>query len=96
MVLATVRLEAAALKWRGFAERRRDYHIELYRSGRWRHYYTDQEFATAMRTAVALAQRWARIAPRPEERNAADHAARDRAKTAEIVKAVEALSVKAA
>jgi uncharacterized repeat protein (TIGR03809 family) len=96
MVLATVRLEAVALKWRTLAERRRDHHIELYRTGRWRHYYTDQEFLAEMRIAIALARRWARIAPRPEEREAADSAARDRAKTAELVKAVEAVSARAA
>ena len=67
MVKATVRLESVALKWRALAERRRDHHIELYKSGRWRHYYTDQEFLAEMRNAIALAQRWAKIAPRPEE-----------------------------
>ena len=96
MVLATVRLEAAALKWRALAERRRDHHIELYRTGRWRHYFTDQEFVTAMRTAVALVERWAKIAPRPEEREAAGSVARDRARTAELVMAVDTLSAKAA
>jgi uncharacterized repeat protein (TIGR03809 family) len=67
MVKATVRLENVALKWRALAERRRDHHIELFKSGRWRHYYTEQEFLKEMRTAIALAQRWAKIAPRPEE-----------------------------
>ena len=67
MVKATARLEAVALKWRALAERRRDHHLELYKSGRWRHYYTDQEFLAEMRNAIAIAQRWARIAPRPEE-----------------------------
>jgi uncharacterized repeat protein (TIGR03809 family) len=67
MVKATVRMESIALKWRALAERRRDHHIELYKSGRWRHYYTDQEFLAQMREAIALAQRWAKIAPHPEE-----------------------------
>jgi len=96
MVPATVRLEAVALKWRGLAERRRDQYIDLYRSGRWRHYYTDQEFIIEMRTAIALAERWARIAPRPEEREAADNAAREQAKFAELVKVVEFLEARAA
>ena len=96
MVPATVRLEAVALKWRALAERRRDHHIDLYKSGRWRHYYTDQEFLTEMRTAIALAQRWARIAPQPEEREAADNAARQQAKIAELVKVVEFLEARAA
>jgi uncharacterized repeat protein (TIGR03809 family) len=93
MVQATVKMEAVALKWRALAERRRDHHIELYKTGRWRHYYTDQDFLAEMRTAIALAQRWARIAPRAEERDAA---AREQAKIAELVKVVEFLEARAA
>jgi uncharacterized repeat protein (TIGR03809 family) len=96
MVQATVKLEAVAIKWRVLAERRRDHHIDLYRTGRWRHYYTDQEFLIEMRAAIALAQRWARIAPQPEEREAADDAAREQAKIAELVKAVEFFEAEAA
>ena len=96
MVQATVKMEAVALKWRALAERRRDHHIELYKTGRWRHYYTDQEFLAEMRTAIALAQRWAKIAPRPDERDAADLAAREQAKIAELVKVVEFLEARAA
>lgn len=96
MVQATVKLEAAALKWRALAERRRDHHIELYRTGRWRHYYTDQQFLIEMRTAIALAQRWARIAPRPEERAAADAMTLDRARTAELMRAVREIEARAA
>jgi uncharacterized repeat protein (TIGR03809 family) len=82
MVKATVRLENVALKWRALAERRRDHHIELYKSGRWRHYYTEQEFIAEMRTAIALAQRWAKIAPRPEELEQQPAAPKARAKAA--------------
>ena len=96
MVQATVKLEAAAFKWRALAERRRDHHFDLYKTGRWRHYYTDQEFLTELRTAIALAQRWAKIAPRPEEREAADRVALDRARTAELMKAVERIENEAA
>ena len=96
MVQATVKMEAIALKWRALAERRRDHHIELYKTGRWRRYYTDQEFLTEMRTAIALAQRWAKIAPRPDECGAVNNAAREQAKTAELLRAVEALRAKAA
>ena len=67
MVKATVRLENVALKWRALAERRRDHHLELYKSGRWKRYYTEQQFIAEMRNAIAQAQRWAKIAPRPEE-----------------------------
>jgi len=96
MVQATVKLEAAALKWRALAERRREHHIELYRTGRWRHYYTEQQFLIELRTAIALAQRWATIAPRPEERDAADAVTLDRARTAELMRAVAEIEAAAA
>jgi uncharacterized repeat protein (TIGR03809 family) len=96
MVKATVKLEAVALKWRALAERRRDHHLDLYKTGRWQHYYTNREFLAELRTAIALAQRWAKIAPRPEEREAADAVTLDRARTAELVKAVEQIEAKAA
>jgi hypothetical protein len=67
MIPPTIRLERVALKWRALAERRRDHFIDLYQSGRWRHYYSDQEFLEAMHDALALAERWALIAPRPSE-----------------------------
>ena len=63
MLQATVQWERIALKWRSLAEQRRDHHFELYQSGRWKHYYTDDEFLTEMRKAVALAERWVEIAP---------------------------------
>jgi uncharacterized repeat protein (TIGR03809 family) len=91
MVKATVRLEAIALKWRALAERRRDHHFDLYKSGRWRHYYTDEEFLAELRAAIELAQRWAKIVPRPEEREAAKAVALDR-----LIKAVEQIESKAA
>jgi hypothetical protein len=49
-----------------------------------------------LRTAIALAQRWAKIAPRPEEREAADAVALDRSRTAELMKAVEQIESEAA
>jgi hypothetical protein len=67
MVGPTRKLGRAALQWRAIAERRRDHFFELHQSGRWKHYYTKGEFQEAMRAAVAIAGRWALIAPRPEE-----------------------------
>jgi len=63
--------ERIALKWRAMAEQRRAHFRDLYRSGRWKHYYTDAQFLTEMRQAVAVAERWAKIAPLPEEREPA-------------------------
>ena len=70
MLPAARKWERVALKWRNIAEQRRDHHLDLYKSGRWKHYYTDEEFLVEMRQAVAIAERWALIAPRPEEREA--------------------------
>ena len=68
MLPAARNWERIALKWRNLAEQRRDHHLDLYKSGRWKHYYTDEEFLVEMRQAVAIAERWAKIAPRPGER----------------------------
>jgi uncharacterized repeat protein (TIGR03809 family) len=63
MLLATLQWERIALKWRSLAERRRDHHIELYQSGRFKHYYSEADFLTEMRNSAALAERWIEIAP---------------------------------
>src|SRR3954471_17025654 len=71
MLPAARNWERIALKWRNIAEERRDHHLDLYKSGRWKHYYTDEEFLVEMRQAVAIVDRWAMIAPRPGESEAA-------------------------
>jgi uncharacterized repeat protein (TIGR03809 family) len=60
-------LDAVAQKWRALAERRREHLVELYDSGRWKHYYTEGELLYRMREAIQQAERWAEIAPRPED-----------------------------
>ena len=70
MLAVARKWERIALKWRDLAEQRRDHHLDLYKSGRWKHYYTAEEFLVEMRQAVAIADRWAMIAPRPGEREA--------------------------
>ena len=70
MYKATLEWERTAMRWRSLAEKRRDHHFELYRSGRWAHYYTEETFLTEMRKAVALAERWVEIAPTRQERAA--------------------------
>jgi hypothetical protein len=57
-----------AQKWRDFAEKRRAYFTDLYRSGRWTHYYTDDELLLRMREVVGAAERWGAIARREPER----------------------------
>ncbi len=58
-------LGGPSAKWRDLAERRRAHFVELYESGRWKRYYTEEQFVAGMRSAIAAANRWARIAPRP-------------------------------
>ena len=60
-------MDQAALKWRDLAERRRAHFIELYQTGRWKHYYTNDEFLADFRQAIAIAARWAEIAPKPTD-----------------------------
>jgi uncharacterized repeat protein (TIGR03809 family) len=57
-----------AQKWHDLAERRLDYYTQLYRSGRWRHYYTQERFAMRMLDVIEGAKRWRSLAgvPRPE------------------------------
>src|SRR5438046_4173978 len=56
-------LDQVAQKWRALAERRVAHLVELYGSGRWRHYfYSEEQFLHRMREAIRLSERWAQIA----------------------------------
>jgi uncharacterized repeat protein (TIGR03809 family) len=59
--------ETIALQWRALAEQRRAYFIELYESGRWALYYTEEDFVARVREAVGAASAWARVAPSASE-----------------------------
>lgn len=37
--------------------------IDLFHSGRWKHYYTEEAFLTHMREVIRASERWALIAP---------------------------------
>jgi uncharacterized repeat protein (TIGR03809 family) len=59
-------LDQVAQKWRALAERRVAHLVELYESGRWRHYfYSEEQFLHRMREAIRLSARWAQIALGP-------------------------------
>ena len=68
------RLDVIARKWHELAERRLAYFTELYRSGRWSHYYTQELFAVRMLDVIRAAKVWADLAGSqpPEQRNARD------------------------
>jgi hypothetical protein len=54
-----------ARKWHDLAERRLAYFIELYRSGRWQHYYTQERFAVRMLDVIRSAKVWRELAGEP-------------------------------
>jgi len=58
--------EAAAKKWRALAYGRCAHLVELSRSGRWKHYYSEEQFLTRMVEALRAAQTWDRIAATDE------------------------------
>jgi uncharacterized repeat protein (TIGR03809 family) len=60
-----------AQKWRDLAERRRAHFVDLYRSGRWKHYYTEEQFLERMREVIRAADAWAQLAQRPGDHQAA-------------------------
>lgn len=51
-------LESATHGLRDLALRRHAYYLELLRSGRWRHYFSEQQFAERLRDVVVLTRRW--------------------------------------
>jgi len=58
------RLDHIAMKWRAMADRRLEYYTELYRSGRWRHYYSQEDFAVRMLDVIKAVKVWYDLAER--------------------------------
>jgi len=56
------RLDVIARQWHDLAERRLAYFIELYRSGSWNHYYTQERFAVRMLDVIKAAKVWGELA----------------------------------
>jgi hypothetical protein len=48
-------------KWHSLAERRRRYFVELYRSERWKRYYTEEEFRSHMRDVDENVEMWEQV-----------------------------------
>jgi hypothetical protein len=48
-------------RWHALAERRRNYIVELYRSDRWRRYYSEDSFRTLMRDVIQNAETWGKV-----------------------------------
>ena len=58
------RLNEVARRWHDLAERRLAYFTELYRSGRWTHYYNEEHFALRMLDVIRAAKIWRELARR--------------------------------
>ncbi len=66
--------KAIVQRWHALAQRRLDDYTELYRSGRWRHYYTQDQFAMRMLDVISTAKKWSDLAEqakpeRPDSRS---------------------------
>ena len=57
----------AVRKWHALAERRRRHYVELYRSERWRRYFTEEAFLLRMRDVIQNVETWAKILERMTE-----------------------------
>jgi len=60
-------LDEVSRKLRALAERRLAHFIELCETGRWKRYFSEEEFLRRMREAMAMSERWSAIAPTPPE-----------------------------
>jgi uncharacterized repeat protein (TIGR03809 family) len=52
-------------KWRALAEKRRANLIDLYDSGRWKHYYSETQLLARIREATGLVDTWQRLSTPP-------------------------------
>ena len=53
-------------RWRELAEKRRAHFIELYDTGRWKHYYTEEQLLARMREAIRLTETWEQLSAAPD------------------------------
>jgi hypothetical protein len=60
------RFDEIAHKWHDLAMRRLRYFAELYHSGRWKHYYTQEQFSVRMLDVIKAAKAWGDLAGRPQ------------------------------
>ena len=70
------RFDHIAKKWHDLAERRLAHYTELYRSGRWQHYYTQELFATRMLDVINAAKKWRTLAAGLQSAEPAEEPAR--------------------
>lgn len=51
----------AVRRWHALAERRRNHVVDLYRSERWRRYYSEDSFRMLMRDVIQNAETWSKV-----------------------------------
>jgi len=51
-----------ARQWRRLVEQRRAHSIELYRTGRWRRYFSEEQFLASVRAITAELDSWDALA----------------------------------
>jgi uncharacterized repeat protein (TIGR03809 family) len=56
------RYDSIARRWLALVELRQAHFIELCDSGRWRHYYTHDEFLAEMQKVLRVRDQWAELA----------------------------------
>ncbi len=61
-IQARPRFDEISRKWLDLAERRLAHFTELYRSGRWQHYYTEENLAVRMRDVIKAVKIWKELA----------------------------------
>lgn len=54
---------SVVVRWRMLAERRLNYLISLYETGRWKVYYAEPEFLKVIQEARAALKTWEQLAP---------------------------------
>jgi uncharacterized repeat protein (TIGR03809 family) len=64
--------DSIASRWLVLIERRQQNFIELYNTGRWRHYFTHAQFLDEMRKLLGLRNEWAQLAGLPVDRQQID------------------------
>jgi uncharacterized repeat protein (TIGR03809 family) len=58
------RTDQAVMRWTRLTEKRRNHLLELYRSGRWRHYFPDEEaLARELRSIARGIEEWRNLIP---------------------------------
>jgi uncharacterized repeat protein (TIGR03809 family) len=51
----------SARKWHALAERRRNHFVDLYRSERWRRYYSEDAFRAHMKEVIQNVETWGKV-----------------------------------